>query len=68
MVERSCTLKDSICFHVYFDTSSLRLFKWLSPEMKMWYFSYKQNIQCLEPGEYGLALSRILHLGDPSIF
>ena len=27
-----------------------------------------QSIQLLEPGEYGLALSRILHLSDTSMF
>ena len=53
------------CLH--FDTSSLRLFKRLSPENKMWYFSVKQSIQFLEPGEYGLALSRILYSSDTSM-
>ena len=54
------------CLH--FDTCSVRLFKRLSPENKMWYFSVKQSIQFLEPGEYGLALSRILHSSDTSMF
>ena len=54
------------CLH--FDTSSLRLFKRLSPENKMWYFVVKQSMQFLEPGKYGLALSRILHSSDRSIF
>ena len=34
----------------------------------MWYFMVKQSMQFLEPGIYGLALSRILHSSDTSIF
>ena len=68
MLGRSGSLKDSICFHVYTLISSLRLFKRLSPKNKMWYFLVKQSIQFLEPGKYGLALSRILHLSDTSMF
>ena len=62
---RSCSLKDSICFHDY--TSILVRYvysKGLSPENKMWYFSVKQSIQFIESSEYGLALSRILHSSD----
>ena len=68
MVGRSCSLKDSICFHVYIlilvrYVYSLRL----SPENKMWYFSVKRSIELLEPGEYGLAISRILHSSNTSM-
>ena len=69
MVEHSCNLKDSICFRVY--TLILVRYsysKGLSPEKKMWYFSVKQRMQLLEPGEYGSALSRILHSSDISLF
>ena len=54
------------CLH--FDTSPSRLFKRLSSENKMWYFSVKQSTQFLEPGEYGLALPRIFHSSDTSMF
>ena len=67
MVGRSCSLKYLLSC-LYFDTSSLRLFKTLSPKNKMWYFMVKQSMQFLEPGIYGLALSRILHSSDTSIF
>ena len=33
----------------------------------MWYFSVKQSVQFIEPGEYGLALSKILHSSDTSM-
>ena len=69
MVERFCSWKSSICFScLHFETSSLRLFKRISPETKMWYFYVKQSIRFLELGEYGLALSGVLHSSDTSMF
>ena len=69
MVEHRCSLKDSICFHVYTLILARYIYsKDLSPKNKMWHFSAKQSIQFFEPGEYGLALSRILHSSDTSMF
>ena len=67
MMGRSSSLEYLFsCLH--FDNNSLRLFKRLSPENKMWYFVFKQSMQFLEPGKHGLALSRILHSSDTWIF
>ena len=44
------------------------LLRCVYPENKMWYFVVKQSMQFLEPGKYDLALSRILHSSDRSIF